>query len=284
MEIKLAGYNSELWELLHGAYGNVCEEVKILMGDVEEIPPQEKTRRLDFEEKDDYMIAFDNLCENLTHQMTFYSASYIVMPYMVELLRLRELEGCFKWQFLIICNMGICLATDVYEDSIEEIPGEVLENYNASVEILKEKTKEFIKNNSGRLKELDRNEKNFLATAVLAILADKKAAHILCLGGWEETEISCPECDAYLGLFGFPEEEGLKEDEKEEGITPVKEEAGETGSEESSAYKWYKGFLQDIGAYEEAEIISAYYKKFRCNKCGARKTLMEFAQAIVFYE
>lgn len=51
MEIKLLPFDSELWEEYRGAYGNVCEEVKILMGDIKDIPTQYKLRRLDFDEK-----------------------------------------------------------------------------------------------------------------------------------------------------------------------------------------------------------------------------------------
>ena len=44
-----------------------------------------KLRRLDPEEKDDFRIAFDNLFENLCHQMSFYYATYLVLPYLVNL-------------------------------------------------------------------------------------------------------------------------------------------------------------------------------------------------------
>ena len=52
--MNLVPYDSELWSLYPGAYGNVCEEIKIVMGDIKDIPPQSKLRRLDLEEKDDY--------------------------------------------------------------------------------------------------------------------------------------------------------------------------------------------------------------------------------------
>ena len=44
-----------------------------------------KLLRLDPEEKDDFRIAFDNLFENLFHQMSFYYATYLVLPYLVNL-------------------------------------------------------------------------------------------------------------------------------------------------------------------------------------------------------
>ena len=83
-------YDSELWEQYPGAYGNVCEEVKIVMGDVMDVPSQSKIRGLDLENKDDYEIAYDNLWQNLWHQMDFYEAMYIVMPYIAKLLEQNE--------------------------------------------------------------------------------------------------------------------------------------------------------------------------------------------------
>lgn len=61
----LIPYDSELWDQYPGAYGNICEEVKIVMRDVMDIPSQAKLRRLDLEDKEDYEIAYDNFWENL---------------------------------------------------------------------------------------------------------------------------------------------------------------------------------------------------------------------------
>ena len=78
-ELVLVPLDSELWEIYRGAYGNVSREVAILMGEPI-LEPQKKLRRLDMEEKEDYRIAFDNLSENLMHQMSFYEAAWLVMP------------------------------------------------------------------------------------------------------------------------------------------------------------------------------------------------------------
>ena len=109
--MKLVPFDSELWEVYRGAYGNVCEEVRIVIGDIENIPPQSKLLRLDLEEKNDYEIAYDNLWANLWHQMSFYDATYIVMPYMLKFL--EKNKDNFDIQLSVISNMGICLATDI---------------------------------------------------------------------------------------------------------------------------------------------------------------------------
>lgn len=123
MEIKLVDLNSELWETFCGAYGNVSKEVEILMGEpITE--PQEKLRRLDSEEKEDYRIAFDNLCENLSHQMSFYEATYLALPYLVQLLERNSKSGSFEWKLTMISELGLCLATDFPEAKEVIIPAE----------------------------------------------------------------------------------------------------------------------------------------------------------------
>jgi len=291
--LKLTPFDSELWDILHGAYGNVCEEVRILMGDVMEIPPQMKIRRLDFEEKNDYQITFDNLCENLTHQMSFYDASYLTMPYLVTLLEQKEAEQDSDWQFSILCNLGICLATDIYENNESAasdhdkdfnpfgipknftIPKEIIDTYNISVEILQEKTKFFIKTNLEKLKNLEEIDKNFFATAVLAILGDRKTAHIMCLGGWEQPYFLCKKCDTCIENVEFSDKELC------EMITPApeSEQAWDGEQYDSDTYTWYHGFLQTLEAKDEAKILSLYYGEFTCPECGAKGKTIDFAKA-----
>ena len=93
MDIKLTPYDSKLWDTYRGAYGNVCEIVQIIMGDLAPSPNPLKLRRLDPEDKDNYRIVCDNLFENLTHQLSFYQATYLVMPYMVKLLEQKNAEN-----------------------------------------------------------------------------------------------------------------------------------------------------------------------------------------------
>lgn len=65
--ITKADLSSNLWEIYMGAYGSILDEITILAKD---IPHTE-------EENKQFETAFDNLCENLWHQMSFYNASYL---------------------------------------------------------------------------------------------------------------------------------------------------------------------------------------------------------------
>lgn len=83
-----------------------------------------KIIRLDFSEKDSYRINFDNLCENLSHQLSFYKATYLAMPYLVLLLEKKRRAQDFDWQLLIIREAGMILSTDLpYENSAAKPPG-----------------------------------------------------------------------------------------------------------------------------------------------------------------
>ena len=74
--ITFTELNSDLWELYRGAYGNIKCEIEVLLKEVsgEEV------------EQEEFEDAFENLCETLWHQMSFYKASYLAMPYMLKFL------------------------------------------------------------------------------------------------------------------------------------------------------------------------------------------------------
>ena len=74
--LKPVEFASPMWDQYQGAYGDVREDVAFLFCPEELIPETDKLRRLDQEKKSDYEIIFDNLCENLTHQLSRYDALY----------------------------------------------------------------------------------------------------------------------------------------------------------------------------------------------------------------
>lgn len=63
--------DSPLFEVYRGAYGNIADYLVILMGERKDAQETFRLRRLERTEKTNYEIAFDNLCENLWHQMSF---------------------------------------------------------------------------------------------------------------------------------------------------------------------------------------------------------------------
>ncbi len=279
MDIKLTPYDSKLWDVYRGAYGNVCEMVQVVMGDLEPSSNPLKLRRLDPEDKDNYRIVFDNLCENLTHQLSFYDATYLVMPYMVKLLEKKKTENDFDWQLTIICEMGICLATDIPTNMDFEIKNEdIIESYKTSVDLFIEQTKQFLNEHMEQLQSLDDNTKSMFVTALMAIFVDREAAFTLILGAWEESEIFCNtcECEGYISFNNDfdkdDSDEGLSDEEFFEvslkDITPA--------SSGNDTYNWYIDILNKLGAENEAAIIPYYYGTLACPKCKTTKPVMNF--------
>ena len=89
---------------------------------------------------DEIGIIFDNI----THQMTFYSATYVVVPHMVRLLEQVLEEKDVEHAHLLIFNLGICLATDIPWNHFEEVDSPLLNDYNIAAQKLAGLTKRVI--------------------------------------------------------------------------------------------------------------------------------------------
>lgn len=277
MEIKLTDLNSELWETFRGAYGNVSKEVAILMGEPM-TEPQKKIRRLDTEEKEDYHIVFDNLCENLSHQMSFYKATYLALPYLVTLFGKESKNESFEWKLTMLSEIGLCLATDIpsnHEDQLDD--EEILRSYEASVLKLQELTRQFIKQYEKEIAELDFNERSMLVTALLAILGDREATFILTMSCWDTCYMLCDCCE-------YCEEEAvLSDDEAKEAIVPAETMVGKwDGSSYDDTYLWISNVLNRLGAEEELEILSYYYGTYTCPECGNQKKVIDLMKNYYF--
>lgn len=274
-------FSSKLWEQYRGAYGDVREDVAFLFCPKELLPEMEKLRRLDFEEKGNEQIVFDNLCENLSHQLSFYDATYLVMPYLVLLLEKKRREQDFDWQMKIIMEAGIILSTDMsYEgsgDNKDSVHGEIMESYHLSIEYLKEMTKEFLNQNMDKIKTKSPSDLQYFCTSLLAILGDSQAAFQMILGGWEQCAVCCPECDYFdedMEADGFYDEEQMKEK-----VEPAESVIGKwDGKSFDDTYLWFSNLAHMLGVEDEWKI-AYYYGTYTCPECGSKGTLIEWMKA-----
>lgn len=263
MGIKYEAWDSPRWETYSGAYGNICDDLKMLVGELP-MDSQARLRRLDTEEKTDEQILFDNICENLSHQMSFYDASYLAMPYLVAFLEHKQ--GDFTWESNILVELGGILATDIPQNKGKVfIPDEILENYAASIARLCELTKAFMQTHTAEIRALEDGEREQLLIAHIAILGDRALAYILFMTYWQEYYFSCPHCD-----FCYEDEgEGAPEGQ----LVP----ASETCEPYRACYK----MLCELGATdEEIRVISDYYGTLTCPECGA---VMPMLNAMKYY-
>ncbi|NBH32448.1 hypothetical protein D3Z58_02465 [Clostridiaceae bacterium] len=279
-------FSSPLWEKYHGAYGDVREDVAFLFCPKELVPKMDKIMRLDFEEKEDDRINFDNLCENLSHQLSFYDATYLVLPYFVLFLEKKRLEEDFRWQMRILLHAGVILSTELpgeaplvrtFGVSEEKVSEEIQESYQLSKEILREKAKEFITQYIEEIKEEEEEDLNYFATGLLAILGDSEAANRLMIGGWEQVIVQCPECDYYdedMEINGFGDIKGI-----EAKIKPASSVIGKwDGKNFDDTYVWFSNLVHDLGIEDEWKL-PYYYGTYTCPECGSKGVLMDWMKA-----
>ncbi|MCI8605865.1 MAG: hypothetical protein HFG72_03190 [Hungatella sp.] len=279
MQLKPVEFTSKLWETYQGAYGDVREDVAFLFCPKELIPDTEKLRRLDDEEKDSYEIIFDNLSENLTHQLSLYHASYLVMPYLALLLELKRQEGDFDWQMKVIVLAGDVLATDIpYCGGGSErealMPEEVMDSYRRSVAVVQERTKEFLGQYMDRLKEMEPDwKRQYFCTDVLAILGDREAAFQMLMGQWEQCPLSCPDCGYYDEEM---EADGFYDREQLEKIEPAPSVIGKwDGKSYEDTYVWFSNLVHLLGVEDEWKV-AYYFGTYTCPVCGSKGVLIEW--------
>lgn len=214
--------------------------------------------------------------ENLNHQMSFYSATYIVLPYMVMLLEQVMDEGDFMHAHSLIFNLGICLATDIPGNHTEKPDRAVLNNYNLAVTKLAGLTKRYINLYLHEIQQMDEEQRNMLLTAVLAILGEREAAYVLIMSAWdmEEFGMACDEDCEYYFEGGF---DSLEEECEDGGIIPAEYEAGQwDGKTFEDPFLWASAIADLFGLKQEIETLSYLYGDFTCPECGKTKKVIDF--------
>ena len=266
-------FSSPLWEEYRGAYGDVREDVAFLFCPKEILPEMEKIIRLDFEDKADDTINLDNLCENLSHQMSFYDATYLAMPYLALLFELKKQQQDFEGQYLLICQAGMIFATDLPCDNGKgsaSLPPEIQTSYQQSKTLFQKMTQEFLEQNMEQLKQKESGDLQFFCTSLLAILKDPQAAYQLVVGSWEQVCVECPSCEYYdedMESEGFYNPEIVKA-----RVAPVGQDLQEPNK---STYQWLCDLFDAFGI-EDAWKLPYYYGTYTCPECGEQGILMDW--------
>ena len=260
--MKFIPLDSALWEQYPGAYGSVSGEIAFLMG--ESTAPQVKLRRLDPEEKDQERVAFDNLCENLSHQMSFYPALYLALPYMVKLL--GQKAGDYDWQLLIFSEIGICLATDVTweNEPAPRLPEDITESCREAAAILAERAERFLKENRKKLRREGAFERRRLCLGLYGLLGDRREAFALVMNQWETCYVHCTHC-GYLD-----EDLELIDGKQRRKLRPLR-----FWQKKPAAFTRFRRILHQMGDWEGEELLACYYGGYVCPACGKRSDVMD---------
>lgn len=293
-ELKLVSLDSDLWETFRGAYGNVVNDVKLITGEEKELDEHDiallnrrQSRQGEKENASDVeKIALDNLFESIAHQMTFYPAIYIVMPYLVKLLEKRRADNDFDGQLSLISDMGLLVAIDNFDDDDGDgIDRDILESFNISILKLQEITKRFLEQNIDKIRQLktDSYYKIPFLTSVLGILGnDRKASAVMFMSMWESCFMVCPECEDCNEDIEFYSMDELKE---AEGIIPADSVIGQwDGTSLDNTYVWFTNLLLIAGEDMHAEYMSYFYGTYECRECGKKNQVIELMKEYYFGE
>lgn len=255
--------DSPLWESYRGAYGNVSEYLVILTGEREEAPETFKLRRLEKIPKTNYEIAFDNLCENLWHQMSFYPATWLAMPYLARLMEGWEKKKDMEWLFQGILAAGSCLATDVYGDRPEE--EQVRESYENAIRQIQAMTIDFLAYHLDMIRAKEIHWRREFAISVAAILGERKLAFMLTMSELESFYIVCPECencDEEMEIGYFDPSERMEKAE-----APSEKWDGESLED---VKLWLFNLFELLGDREGLKYLRYYFGTYTCPECGKR--------------
>jgi len=213
---------------------------------------------------------FHDICDMLTHQLSFYKESYLIVPYLVQFLKTKGDD--FEWQFQIISELGIIISTDNKMENQEKISDqEILAHYNHAISVLKEITKKFIMEHLEEITVFDEDKKIQFATACLAIFDDHLAAEVMLLSSFDEIYTFCHECDDYN------EEINLISDGEIDEIEPAKSVIGQWDGESfDDTYVWFSNFLSILGCDTFLNALSYYYGTYTCPQCNAKGLTMDF--------
>ncbi len=272
-KISLIPLDSELWDVYTGAYGNVVNDLRPLMNP--------RPRILTPSEKLQEAINFQSLFENLWHQLHFYSADYLALPYLVSLLEQRAEEKDFQSQLDLISELGLCLSTDIpsnQADPSQPIPNrKIIGDYNDCIAVLRERTKTFLEKYLERLSWLSEDEKMSFYISVLAILGDREAAYVFNSTVLDECYIMCDECeycDETIEPFSV---------KNPNSIRPARSAIGRwDGKSLNDVYVWFSNLVDMLGDKQAVRALSYYYGIYTCPKCGAKGRVIDLMKKYFF--
>lgn len=281
--IETVSLDSELWDIYRGAYGNITEDLEGLLTPEPEVPEHEKS--FDISGQSDYMVSLDNIWQQLGHQMSFYSALYLALPYLTKIYSYWRKKDDFKMQILILTNTGMALSADIpynHYDSEDKVPENIMDNYQKSILFFKEEAEDIFLNKLDMLKEYNNNDLPYICAAILALLGKREEAFIFILGCWSQCFPYCNVCD-YLNEnieLEYDIDDNCKASEGLNSvITPAPSVIGQWDNKSlDNTYVFLSNILHFLGDEKSVKKLQYYYGTYKCPGCGNIKdTVMSLA-------
>jgi len=278
-QLNFIDFNSDLWEKFRGAYGNIKDDLSELFNIDADIPENEKAFYIHKAPESNYRIAFDNICAQLMHQGSFYSALYIAMPYLVKIYEYWLEKNDFDWQVLYLTNIGLFIATDnsynhQYDGmSLDDIDENIRISYIKSIDIIKKRAEEFILKNIEKLKKFDRLALCDICIGLLAIVGDREDAFVLDFCHWDICDLFCNNCKYIEHEENIELDSDIGTDYLSSIIIPADSVIGQWDKKTfDNTYVWLSNLLYILGDKKAAEKLSYYFGTYICPECGYKSS------------
>lgn len=208
--------------------------------------------------EEEFRKGIEVLAEDLSHQMSYYSATAYVLPHLAALCGRLSLKD----RHYLITQIGAAIAaegeTPLVPDTAE------YREFHEGLDGLRAAAVDLIQNHMDVLDAAIGAEQQMFVLSALAILGDRKHAFVLfMLSGscWEEASGAC--------ACGW-EEECIPIREPDCCVKPAKIPPWDGKSLNDEAV-WVKGLLERAGDEEIAPVIPLVYGTGVCPECGKQE-------------
>lgn len=244
--LSLEALHSPNWEKYESASGNAKVWVQKLL--------------------DGEANAYDECCDEIAHQTSFWSAIYLVFPYLVEKLsgdfdQLDSGELIMKFSML-----GTSLATDCDMNRGEDkaVDADVIENYEHSIKKFQLLIQRFLAGRAKALGRVDSMTKALFAVGVLAAFGNREDAALLMDMELDECiYLACDKCEHCNEELELASKKALS------AIKPREQAPDDWNGEDfEDTYRWFGDFLELFKIKGVAKHLPYYFGTYQCPDCG----------------
>ena len=208
--------------------------------------------------EEEFREGMEVLAEDLSHQLSWYSATACVLPHLAALCKtLSPADRMF-----LIAQMGPAAAAEA--DCPLEEGTELWREFHEGVTGLRAVTVDLLQNHMDTLEAASGEERQMFALGALSFLGDRKHAYALwLLSGycWEDGSAACA-CGWSDECFHFAD--------RQEYLKPAAIAPWDGKSLEDEAV-WFSGLLSRFGEDMILPILPLVYGEGVCPECGRRE-------------
>ncbi|MDE7200778.1 MAG: hypothetical protein K2O91_02490 [Lachnospiraceae bacterium] len=217
--------------------------------------------------------AFSECCDEISHQMSFWSAIYLVFPYLVDKLA-KDFDQIDPGEWIMNSSMlGISLATDCdINRGVSNIADKaVMSCYQLSIRKFQLLIKKFLTKKAKSLSRVDSMDKAMFALEVLAAFGNRDDAFLLVNAELDQGIcLACDKCEHCNEELEFMSKRTLS------GIIPkAQAEDSWNGEDFEDTYLWFGDFLELFTIKGLAKHLPYYFGTYKCPECGSEAVVKD---------